>query len=148
MVLAAVAVLSISLNGCSGSTKARPKVVPVNGVVKFKGKPVVGADITFMAEGSPRFATAKTDAEGKYSLTTFDTNDGAVAGKHTVTIAMSTGVAGGKKPEEMKPEDLIAMGPRNNVDAVLPVKYASPKESGLVRTVVDGEQNTFSFDLD
>jgi hypothetical protein len=148
--LALVAILVFPLAGCSGSGKGRPKVVPVSGVVKFRGKPIANADVTFSTEGAPRFATGKTDAEGKYSLTTFDTNDGAVPGKQSVTVTMTTTATGGKKPEEMTAQDMINMGPRNNPvqDDVLPAKYANAKESGLVRTVVDGEQNVFNFDLE
>lgn len=143
-----VSILSFSLLGCGESSgPGRPKLAPVSGVIKFQGKPVANADVTFAGEGSPRFATARTDAEGKFALTTFDTNDGAVPGKHAITIAASP--TGGKKPEEMTAQDMINMGPRNpTAEGTLPAKYADPKTSGLSRTVVEGEPNTFTIDLE
>lgn len=147
--LVTLCMAAMTVAGCSGEgTKGRPKVSPVSGTVKYNGNPVVGASISFAAEGSPRFATGTTDAQGKYSLTTFDTNDGAVVGKHTVTITQTGSGAGVKKPEQMTPSDMIALGPQANVSqSQLPAKYADPKTSDLTRTVVEGETNEFNFDL-
>lgn len=81
-----VAVLALS--GC-GDNEA--KVTPAEGVVKIGGKPAANLSIQFMpdvmkgAKGPTSFAT--TDAEGKFRLKTYDGQDGAVVGSHTVVLA-------------------------------------------------------------
>src|SRR5690606_5861700 len=61
-------------------------VYPVSGKVTYQGQPVSGADITFHHESTDRSAFGRTNDEGEYKLTTFSSNDGAVEGKHGVTI--------------------------------------------------------------
>jgi hypothetical protein len=78
------------LPGCGG-----PKMAYVTGKVTCKGKPVKEAAVTFNPAG--RFdgdkepgkpATGFTDEEGKYVLATFKKNDGALIGKHQVTVTL------------------------------------------------------------
>ncbi|MFO0883713.1 MAG: hypothetical protein U0894_05920 [Pirellulales bacterium] len=59
--------------------------------------------ITFTpAKGRP--ATGETDAEGKFMLSTFGKDDGAVFGKHKITLADKP--AGGPPPMPGTPEAL------------------------------------------
>lgn len=78
--------------GCNGSEHT---LVPVTGRVTQNDKPVVNASITFqpMALSSDNLnpgpgSFGRTDADGRYSLRTFDLSDqvGAVVGKHRVTV--------------------------------------------------------------
>lgn len=138
--------------GC-GAASDRPAVVPVSGSVKFKGVAQEGATVTFATEKSPRTAVGVCNAAGEFNLTTFDTNDGAVAGSHSVTITKKM------SPQDapMTPEDYMkavqdrkgsTAPPTKDVKNDLPAKYGNPAESGLKRDVIAGETNVFNFDLD
>lgn len=75
--------LALVLAGCGGGDT--PTTYPVSGVVKYDGKPLANVAITFYpAEGRP--ASGRTNEQGKFILTTFSPDDGAVAGEHRVTI--------------------------------------------------------------
>lgn len=136
------------LAGCGGGA-GRPKLVPVSGSVKFNGAPVPNAAITFLPEGSaPRNPFGTTDSEGKFQLTSYDDNDGAVPGDYLVIIVPGA-AADGKKPEERTAQDLINLGPGKAIpnQVVFPEKYGDKKTSGLKRSVVPGDTNVFNFDL-
>lgn len=144
-----------SLVGCGGGSD-RPELVPVSGSVTFKGAPVEGATVTFYSEKSPRSAQGVTDASGNFKLTTYDTNDGAVAGEHTVSISKVNAADASQtitqaNAEEMMKKNVGMMAGGKMADAkpelVLPAKYADAKTSGEKRTVVKGDANNFKFEL-
>lgn len=144
----AIALVALTLGGCSKNS-GRPKVYPVSGTVKFKGEPVANANIVFLPEGSsPRNPAGTTDAQGNFKLTSYDTNDGAVAGDYIVIIVPGASTDG-KKPEERTAQDLINLGPGGKIEgqAIFPPKYSDKKTSGLQRSVVAGDANNFNFDL-
>src|SRR5690606_32888601 len=79
--------LAVLALGCGGGEVEPPApVFPVSGKVTYKGQPVAGADITFHHESGDRSAFGRTNDEGEYKLTTFSSNDGAIEGRHGVTI--------------------------------------------------------------
>lgn len=89
-----VSFLAISTLGCGGSNNP---VAPVKGVVTLNGKPVADMVITFTpvpgktasvgdANAPGKSATGNTDAEGKFTLSTYERNDGALVGEHKVTV--------------------------------------------------------------
>jgi len=153
-------VVALSLSGCGGDTTTRPDTAAVSGRVMYNGSPVVGASVSFTAEGASRSANGETNDKGEFVLTTFDTDDGAVLGEHLVTITkmassssfdpdlekMDTG-GYAKSMEKSKDRSVIPGGSAEEVKGLLPAKYADPVESGLSRTVVAGEENVFNFDL-
>ena len=53
------------------------------------GQPVAGAAVVFTPEQG-EMATATTDASGRFELSTFERADGALPGKHRVTVAKTT----------------------------------------------------------
>jgi len=149
--------MCLVLAGCSGSA-GRPDLYPVSGTVLYNGKPVENATVSFLADGAPRAATGVTDAEGKYQLTTFDLNDGAVAGTHKITVTkMEAGATAGgmTKEEENKllndPTALagqMSQGTENKAPkSLIPEKYASVETSGLSEEVKAGSENTFVLQL-
>lgn len=86
--------LAISLLGCGGSGNP---VAPVQGVVTLDGKPVTDMVVTFTPvkrktasvgdENEPgKSATGNTDSEGKFTLSTYERNDGALVGEHMVSV--------------------------------------------------------------
>lgn len=81
--VAGLAILSL-LAGCGDSGKPHS----VSGVVLMEGQPIHGANVTFHPiEGQAvRPAVGTSDAAGKFSLSTFRADDGALRGKYKVTI--------------------------------------------------------------
>ena len=71
-----------TLVGCGGQ---RP--VKVSGTVKLHGQPIEGATVQFVPvkEGG-RPATGMTKADGGFSLTTIEDQDGAMPGEYKVVI--------------------------------------------------------------
>jgi hypothetical protein len=143
--------------GCGSPTG--PKIIPVSGTVKYKDAPVVGATVSFSTATSARTAIGITDANGKFKLTTINSNDGAVAGEHDVSITKAPPKEG-SAPTIVgtgTPEDYMKMmegsktgappGTQGKGKGDIPSKYSNAARSGLKRTVVAGEQNDFLFEL-
>lgn len=162
-IVASIGVLCFSLGvlGCSGVPDDRPAVVPVTGKITYKGEPVTGAIVTFASEKSPRPATATTGSDGRFSLTTFNTGDGAVPGEHLVTITKSEPQAAASDPamadapdlSKGLPTDYPTAGGTGEVElpgggkSQLPAKYADPKAPPLKATVNATGKNEITFDL-
>ncbi len=93
-----------------------------------------------------RPAIGAIGSDGRYTLTTFDSGDGAVLGRHCVTIK-STRVTGGPQPKSFE-EELRGVGrggvPR--VEWLVPEKFSRPESSPLTAEVKDGK-NTIDFHL-
>lgn len=86
-------------------------------------------------------ATGYTNQEGRFRLGTFEVEDGAIVGKHRVSVqAHGPGKPvppgqGSGLPGDMLPGDPI-----------IPMKYFSPETSGLTRDVARGK-NEFEIEL-
>ncbi|MES2794013.1 MAG: carboxypeptidase-like regulatory domain-containing protein [Planctomycetota bacterium] len=65
----------------------RPELAKAAGTVTLNGQPLKEAVITFFPVTGSHSAFAKSDAKGSYVLTTFDPDDGAVAGDYKVTVS-------------------------------------------------------------
>ena len=103
------------ISGCGGATEQASillKPVPVKGSVMFKGKPLAGGTVRFEPEDGGREAAGNIEPDGTFTLTTFESADGAVAGKHRVAV----------DPPADKPKSL-------------PAKYKSAASSGIVLEV-------------
>lgn len=95
--LAVTVALFLPLSGCSSGQAEHYDVVPVSGVITCQGKPVANATVNFTpqgsdaaAEGRPgRVALGITDKDGRFQLTTYENNDGAIVGKHLVTVGLN-----------------------------------------------------------
>ena len=74
------------LSGC-GKEDSRPGRVPVTGTVLRTGQPVADASVILEPVGNTPAATGMTDAAGRFELTNFDPNDGAVPGEYKVAIS-------------------------------------------------------------
>jgi hypothetical protein len=117
-VLTALSALLL-LSGCGG-----PKMAKVEGQVTYNGKPVSQAAITFnpvaasekdQNPGKP--ATGFTDEQGYYELSTYRAYDGALVGKHRVTVTLDdTNPARCRRFQEFA----LEVGPgRNTLDVPL-----------------------------
>jgi hypothetical protein len=127
--------------GC-GSEAAGPPVpvYPVKGIVTHNNEPVVGADVTFFNAEAKRSAFGRTNDRGEYQLTTFSANDGAVAGKHVVTIVkietpLPTTPEASIESEAYDPPELGESTAPPVVKSAFPEKYGSATTSGLVAVV-------------
>ena len=87
--LATIAVLAMMMVGCSSGNKP---IAAVTGTVMHESKPVVGCSVSFMPIGSEenrepgKMGYGETDGDGRFRLTTYRPNDGAVVCRHRVEI--------------------------------------------------------------
>src|SRR5262245_29306401 len=117
----ALLVLGLSMMGCSDNL---PKRAPVKGMITYKGKSVPQGTIMFQPDDGPA-ATAPIK-DGQYVLKTFRDGDGAVLGKHRVTV-ISMEDQSGRLPEDRNP-----LPP-----AIVPLDFSFPDKSGLTAQVED-----------
>jgi hypothetical protein len=128
-----------NLVGCGGGGN----VGSVSGEIKYKGKPIPNADVTFSPESSEgKLASGRTDANGKYSLAMPTNGAGAQVGKYRVHII----ARGPDRPA--KPGEVQTGMPGETMpgDPLIPQKYFAPDSSGLTFEVKSGS-NTANFDL-
>lgn len=98
----AVMFFCIVLTGCRGSNEY--ETTPVSGIVSCQGKPVANATVNFTPlpeAGRPagqrgRVALGLTDNDGRFTLTTYKDGDGAIVGRHTVTVGLNVDESTGK----------------------------------------------------
>ncbi|MSR58481.1 MAG: carboxypeptidase regulatory-like domain-containing protein [Planctomycetaceae bacterium] len=144
------------LLGCPGGGVAPTKTYPVSGSVAYKGEPVVGAKVTFMAEGSSAPASGITDKEGKFQLSTAAINDGAVAGEHKITVVKEEAANATVDTSAMDDPAKMAQQYNKQKDSeaglntskmTLPVKYASQATTTLKETVKAEGTNRFILQL-
>lgn len=149
--------LTVFLSGCGSSDGFAPPI-PVTGKVTLAGKAVDGATVTFLSKSGLRSASGNTDKDGNFKLTSVNTDDGASPGEYVVTIGKQEAKGGGSASVDISSGDFGAdygarMGAAGSgnigkvMKEVLPAKFANAAESGLVRSVVKGDQNNFTFDL-
>lgn len=138
--------LLILASGCGGS--GRPNLVEATGTVKLDGKPIEQAMVSFMPD--PETATdykrpsiAVTDANGKFTLGTYDKTDGAPKGKFIVVIQKREPV--GKLPDNYDEEQPEKFNVRYRL--VVPRKYSNPKTSGLRAEITSSGIEPAVFEL-
>ena len=105
--------LLLATVGCGGG--GEHGVAKTGGTVTLDGKPVPELVVTFTPQapasgGNPgKSATGRTDAEGKFTLSTYQMGDGAIVGTHQVAVGLDgpDPTPPGKLPEkhtlEVKP---------------------------------------------
>lgn len=138
--------------GCQPPEPTHPTTYKVTGTVTLDGSPVEGATVSFVPGKTGDPAVGKTDASGKYTLTSFGDVDGATPGEYKVTVAKYgfTEASGGTSTGEEMPADYAApSGDDEGGKNTLPEKYQSVGNSGLSATVTqDPTQNVFDFALE
>lgn len=160
-------ILILVTTGCSGTEKGLAKAT---GQVIYKGKPVEGANVTFLAPDGARQASGVTDEEGRFSLSTYSYKDGATIGSNTVVISKvkvdapseaSASALNGPPPatgtETVVASYVSQMDPSkqrkgtaqsdNSSEHLIPAKYANPKTTPLKAEVTQGGPNQFVFEL-
>jgi hypothetical protein len=121
--LALLLTAGVLISGCG---TAQEPVFPVSGQILWSGKPLAEAVVVLHPEdGKRRSLTARTDASGRFQLTTHQPGDGAPAGTYLVTVEYRDLVQEG--------DELVRHGPNQ-----LPARYAKPETSGLRCEVTAG----------
>jgi hypothetical protein len=80
--------------GPCGCGDGRPKRVPVSGQVLIDGQPLKFGHVRFIPEGA-RASGGRVGPDGRFTLTCFDGEDGAVPGRHRVEVSAGEPIAGG-----------------------------------------------------
>jgi len=91
-----IPILVIFVLACIGCGENPFPVAKVEGTVTCDGNPVAFAQVNFSPKRTDKSAIvgksaiAYTDEKGKFVLSTYGTNDGAVVGKHEVTVGATS----------------------------------------------------------
>jgi hypothetical protein len=110
--------------GCFG--ERQEAVYPLRGQVLLAGQPLAEAVVVLhRADGQGRNLTARTDAEGRFEVTTYQPGDGAPIGDYVATVEFRELVQEGDEP-------------MRNGRNLLPERYANPSTSGIVCAVHAG----------
>lgn len=136
---------ALTLPVAAGCGSGNPSTVPVKGTVTLNGNPVDGASVTFVPEAGGRPATGTTDASGQFTLTTFETGDGAPEGKYKVgvnktsaAVNVEAGAGGAAPPGVQLSGPPGSGGPPPRPKSELPEKYGNAEKSGLTVEVKSG----------
>src|SRR5262245_17715200 len=144
--IALIVLAAAAAGGCSAKPyqEHRPKVVPVSGMVRYNGKPLDGARVTFSNTAAGISANGLTDAQGKFTLTTFEPGDGAAPGHYqiTVTKAVETG-----HPTAKTAPPIFRSGGAPRPRWLIPPKYGNLATSNLAADVADGGNDEIVVEL-
>lgn len=143
---------SVCLVGC-GKPAGRKTVYAVSGKVTLAGGPVAGATVIFSPMNKQPVATATSDGDGNYKLTTYDTGDGAVEGEYTVLVLKQAAPSGATGPVGHDPKN-TAVGASMHAAAKkapkegtpLPAKYSQVGQSDL-KAKVETKSNVIDLSL-
>jgi hypothetical protein len=139
--IAALALVTAA--GCGG-----PKLGQVTGTVTVDGTPVTSGTIMFVPDDG-KVSVGSIGTDGRFTLTTFSPDDGAMVGAHKVTIHSTKVGAGTMVPasfeEELKGIKGKVLVP-GKVEWVVPERYAQLASTDLKATVQPGSQ-TIDFHL-
>jgi len=148
-----VMIVSGLIAGCGGVSDA-PPLAPVSGTVTMGGKPVADATVGFHldGEGAPRAGTGTTDENGKFRITTFNTNDGAIVGTHVVTVAKIQADPAEAGDMEIGGDAygaaMMAAAKGTAPTQIFPKKYATKDTSPLKATVTEAGNDDVQLDLE
>jgi hypothetical protein len=131
--------------GCGGNSP-RPPMGKVSGKVTYDGTAVNQGRVTFTpvtgdGDSGGTSAMGVIESDGSYSLTTFNTGDGALVGQHIVTVVVPT--------EDIR--ELNKPRPDGSIPYILPKelvpkRYTDPKLTPL-RYTVEAGQNSIDIPL-
>ena len=152
-------VVSIGVAALDGCSKTRIKgLVPAEGTVVFNGAPVEGASVIFAPKkidpsSQAGSASATTDKNGRFKLTTLDPGDGVFPGDYYVSVTKDR-VEGGVSLEDVKRMSNGNKGadqidaPEQTTIRELPAKYADINASGLDVSIPQGGKKDIAFELE
>jgi hypothetical protein len=132
-----VAIVCLAYAGCGGPTKVSP--VPAKGTVKsagsLAGSQIVLSPVKSDAENDHRTeASGVIGSDGSFTLTSYESGDGAAPGKYTVFITKASG-------------GMDAMMSKEDPLKDLPAKFRNPVDSPLTVEIKDDGPNDLTIDL-
>ena len=157
----AAIVLACLVMGCGPTAEgdaARQKVYKVRGKITMSGGAVANAMVSFSPKSKQPVATGRTGADGTFTLTTYDAEDGAAAGDYVVLVTKEAAVAASSAVghEQFKSgavdgakmhANLSGGGGGEGSASSLPSKYGSSAQSDLAVTVKPDNSNEFNLEL-
>lgn len=94
-----VALLLVGVWACRSTPDAPPTCYPVRGKVLLSdGTPLRGGRVTFSPKKAGKIAVGELGADGKFTLTSFRRDDGALPGDYIVTVVPVTYKTGSPVP--------------------------------------------------
>lgn len=139
-ILAAVAVCSLMALGCGGG-HSRFDTAPVRGTVLCEGQPLTSGTISFTPVAEAKTATTGKSAsgavgpDGTFVLTTYEPEDGAIIGRHTVYyIPPASGEDAEAEVEEEDGEasETAAASPATPLPDTHPCRFGGRAEAEVV----------------
>lgn len=127
--------LWLPVGGCGGN---RLSTAPVEGKVFYRDEPLKFGSVLFQPESGPP-ATGTVGADGSFELSTYGNGDGAVIGKHRVSIKCFESQDPNAPPPD--PDREPGRG-----KPLIPRKYLRPETSRL-RVEVKQDNEPFEFKL-
>ena len=125
--------LAVVVAGCG----VQSRTSPVSGVVTLDGKPLAGASLHFVPQGSGRDSTGESDASGQFTMSTFKPRDGVVPGTYKVVVSPSTGPA--DTTQYATPDEAMAAAAKAPAKKPsgppFPEKYTRPDQTPLTQEV-------------
>lgn len=122
---------------CASCSPDFTRTVPAHGSVCFEdGSPVAGAGVELAIEVNARRINARgvTDLDGRFTLSTFRQDDGAVPGKHAVVVVAPPSYAGGDVTKAVT----LARVPENyGAYTTSPLSVVVPDSGGEVTIRID-----------
>jgi hypothetical protein len=111
----------------AGCGEHRPTRVVISGQVCIDGKPLTHGSIMLVPKGA-RPSTGQLDEQGRFALTCYDGQDGAVPGQHRVAVIANEPLGG------------------DSIRWLAPKKYADYHTSGLTVDIAE-PTDSLRFDL-
>ena len=127
---------AIAVAGCGSGDPDAIKTVVASGTVSFNDKPIEQGTIGFIpGKGRPAIGQIK---DGAFTLTTYDYGDGAIPGKHRVTVTSvkkEPSPTGGDDTTVFLIPQRFSIATESNVDVEVPPEGNSKIEIKLEERV-------------
>jgi len=130
----------LCVTGCSSDEAAvNEPTVDAAGTVTYKGQPLEYHRVMVHPEGH-RVGSGISDAQGKFVLGTNSAGDGAVEGKHKVSVVYVG-------PPVDPNVDAATLPPPPAPKVKIPAKYNKPETSGVTVEIPTGGNEDLKIDL-
>lgn len=126
----------------SGCADGRPALYPVSGTVAFPdGTPVRNASIEFTPTTQSPSPRGRVDAQGRFTLGTYESDDGAPAGTYRVVVTQPLPPNAAANVMELGDEHASHAGGIR----VVALRHASPSTSGVTAEVAAADSNELAI---
>ena len=119
-------------SGC-GQPDDRLPTARVSGTVALDGQPLTAGNIMFFPDSGGKHAVGMIGADGAFHLSTYESGDGAVVGKHKVVIQISHGSPDGTAVPQKSSQ--------------IPVKYTQRGTTTLTAEITAEGENQLNLNV-